>query len=109
MDRVCITVYFNGHKKIIETEKGSNLRKVLIKNGCSPYSTIGERFNCGGNGICAMCGVWITQHEPKPNHWHDWIAKKSGYSRLSCQITIEAPLEIQIDENKTIWGKPKWL
>jgi len=95
----------DGSKTEIHSEKGRNLRKELLKNGLSPYVDLTSKLNCGGRGICATCGVFI-QEDPKPNHWHDWLARKFSYPRLSCQITLENHLEIEIPK-KAIWGSRK--
>ncbi|MEL6720828.1 MAG: 2Fe-2S iron-sulfur cluster binding domain-containing protein [Bacteroidota bacterium] len=87
----------------IQAEKGSNLRKMLLQNGISPYTRITQNLNCGGNGICATCGVWIIENEPAPSHWHDKAAKRFGYPRLSCQITVEESMTIELVD-KWIWG-----
>ncbi len=87
-----------------EAPKGSNLRTLLLDYDLSPYVPITNKLNCGGNGICATCGVLISKGEPAPKHWHDKAAKRFGYPRLSCQITIEQDITIQLID-KIIWGK----
>lgn len=82
---------------------GTNLREALLKRGHSPYVQLTQKWNCGGNGICATCGVGIKE-DPPPVHWHDYLARRFNYPRLSCQITVQKPLRIyQVD--KWIWGK----
>lgn len=88
----------------IEAEYGSNLRKVLMDAGLSPYGSVSGRANCGGRGICATCGVWIEAGEPDPTHWHDKAANLFGYPRLSCQIRVEADMVIHLVEDKIMWG-----
>jgi hypothetical protein len=41
---------------------------------------------------------------PVPTHWHDWLAARYGYPRLSCQITVDRPLTVYLLPDKTIWG-----
>jgi ferredoxin len=108
-DKVEVTVYYEGKTIVLETTKGTNLRKLLLENGLSPYSKLNQKLNCGGNGICATCGVFILKNKPKPTHWHDWLANKFYYPRLSCQIVIEHAMVIEIPK-KLVWGsrrKPK--
>lgn len=108
-DKVEVKVNYDGKSSILETTVGTNLRKLLMENKLSPYSKLNQKINCGGNGICATCGVFIIKNNPKPKHWHDWLASKFYYPRLSCQIIIEQPMEIEIPQ-KLIWGsrrKPK--
>ncbi len=98
-------VYILGKKKFeFEVEKGSNLRRALLREGFSPYTKVTHNKNCGGMGICATCGVWIHNPEPDPTHWHDRIAKKHGYPRLSCQIYVHKPITVEAVEGKVLWG-----
>ena len=84
-------------------EKGRNLRQELLNNGLNPYVNLTSKLNCRGNGICATCGVFIKE-DPSPNHWHDKLAWMFAYPRLSCQITIENDMHVEIP-SKIIWGK----
>ncbi|MEM9325831.1 MAG: 2Fe-2S iron-sulfur cluster-binding protein [Bacteroidota bacterium] len=60
-------------------------------------------MNCGGSGICATCGVHIRE-DKRPSHWHDWLARKFAYPRLSCQIIVEEDLQVTLPK-KWIWGR----
>jgi ferredoxin len=91
-----------GNQKTILVETGSNLREVLLDHQVSPYTSLTQKLNCGGNGICATCGV-IIKESTEARHWHDWLAKKFRYPRLSCQIDVERDMEIVIPK-KLIWG-----
>jgi ferredoxin len=93
-------------KKVLEVSKGSNLREVLLEHGLSPYTKWTKNLNCGGNGICATCGVWIEENNLEARHWHDRLAQQFGYPRLSCQISINQPMTISLVD-KVIWGKRK--
>ncbi|MEM7800513.1 MAG: 2Fe-2S iron-sulfur cluster-binding protein [Chloroflexota bacterium] len=94
----------NKKQTELSVETGSNLRTLLLKNNLGPYTRFTRVANCGGRGICATCGVWIAENdEIPPDHWHDWAAKRFGYPRLSCQITVDRDLFVyQVD--KWIWG-----
>ena len=89
----------------IEIPKGSNLRKALLEEGISPYARMTRKLNCGGNGLCATCGVEILSEPVTPTHWHDKLAHRYRYPRLSCQITVEEDIAIRIIEEKKVWGK----
>lgn len=93
----------NGSKAHFQAEAGTNLRQALLRQGISPYTTYTHRLNCGGRGLCATCGVWINGNAPAPEHWHDKAARRFGYPRLSCQVTIDRDLEVEMVE-KWIWG-----
>jgi len=96
----------DGNKTEFQIEEGMNLRKALQAAGISPYTPFTRRANCGGNGICATCGVWIKSGDSAPKHWHDKLANRFGYPRLSCQVSVEADMQVEQVE-KWIWGKRK--
>ncbi|MCR9100832.1 MAG: 2Fe-2S iron-sulfur cluster-binding protein [bacterium] len=99
-----ITVTFlDGKQTRFQAEAGTNLRQALLQQGISPYTSYTRRLNCGGRGLCATCGVWINGNAPAPQHWHDKAARRFGYPRLSCQVTIEQDLQVELVE-KWIWG-----
>jgi len=82
---------------------GATLRDVLREAGLSPYARATERLNCGGRGLCATCGVRL-EAGPAPEHWHDELAERFGYPRLSCQITVEGDLVVALAD-KLVWGR----
>ena len=92
---------------VYEVADNANLRKTLLKKDHSPYTAITKVLNCQGNGICATCGVWILKGAPKPQHWHDALAERWGYARLSCQVNIAGDMTVALDRDKLIWGKPR--
>jgi ferredoxin len=92
----------DGSSTTLQAETGTNLRKILLENNLSPYTSLTKKLNCGGRGLCATCGVFI-QEGPKPTHWHDKLAHDWNYPRLSCQVTIKSDLHIEIPK-KLIWG-----
>ena len=94
-------------ERVIEVNGGVNLRRVLLREGMSPYAPIPKRLNCGGRGLCATCGVWIEQGEPVPTHWHDKIGNRFGYPRLSCQIVVDEDMIVRLIPEKWIWGRRK--
>ncbi len=101
-DSVTVTVEDDGDRTVIETRPGRNLRDLLVENGCSPYTGVTSRLNCGGRGICATCGVRIAE-QVSPGGFHDRIASRFGYPRLSCQVTVEEDLTVRIPD-KLVWG-----
>ena len=101
-----LTVYHQQKKHQIEVPEGSNLRSVLLQNNLSPYTKLTRKLNCGGNGVCATCGIIPVENVPKPLHWHDRLAAQFHYPRLSCQITIKGNMVIRLDDDKKVWGKP---
>lgn len=101
---VQVTVHNGPDTHQLEVALGSNLRAALLAAGISPYGVVSRVTNCGGRGLCATCGVWITTGEPTPAQWHDRLAQQFGYPRLSCQITVEADMTIHILTDKIMWG-----
>lgn len=96
----------DGQMRQAQAPDGANLRQWLLAQGFSPYTRYTQRLNCGGRGLCATCGVWLDQGAPPPQHWHDQLAQRFGYPRLSCQVTIHGPMTIRQVE-KHIWGRPE--
>jgi ferredoxin len=101
--RVTVTVVADGGRTGVETPRGRTLRDLLLEHGLSPYTRATERVNCGGRGVCATCGVRFPEGGPTPEHWHDRLAARYGYPRLSCQVTVEDDLVVEIPD-KRVWG-----
>ncbi|MCU0497013.1 MAG: 2Fe-2S iron-sulfur cluster-binding protein [Anaerolineae bacterium] len=102
-----LTVIVDEKTTVLQVLEGSNLRRVLLDHGFSPYAAFTTRLNCGGRGLCATCGVWIEQGTPAPEHWHDQIGAYFGYPRLSCQIVVNGPMTVRLLTDKRIWGGPQ--
>lgn len=102
-DRCRVTVWRGTRPVTLEVRRGSNLRRALLDAGLSPYTALTRRANCGGRGLCATCGVWFDD-PPPPVHWHDRMAARWGYPRLSCQITVDRDMTVRLLDDKWIWG-----
>jgi ferredoxin len=101
-DTVALTVETpDGAVHEVRAEAGAVLRDVLLDAGHSPHSRYAVT-NCGGRGICATCGVRLAD-PPDPAHWHDDLADRFGYPRLSCQIRVRDGMSVTIPE-KRVWG-----
>jgi ferredoxin len=92
---------------VIECKAGDNLRKVLLKNGLSPYNGIARFINCRGMGTCGTCAVKIDGKVSKKSKIERWRLsfpphKPADGLRLACQCTVEGNLTIQ--KGKGIWG-----
>jgi len=92
----------DGEVHEIDCEAGRVLRDVLLDHDLSPHARLAVT-NCGGRGLCATCGVRIDD-PPAAAHWHDRLADRFGYPRLSCQITVEDGMHVLIPE-KRVWGR----
>lgn len=86
----------------LRVEPGTRLRDALVDADCSPYTRATRRLNCGGRGLCATCGVRIREGPP-PTHWHDRLAARFGYPRLSCQVVVDRPMTVELVD-KLVWG-----
>jgi ferredoxin len=86
---VRVTVRHGDEETVVRTTPGRNLRTLLLDAGLPPYTRLTSRANCDGRGICATCGVRIREGADPPGHWHDRLAARFGYPRLSCQVTVE--------------------
>lgn len=102
-DAVRVVVHHGGATTTLSVEPGTVLRDALLAADLSPHSRAGRRLNCGGRGLCATCGVRVLDDDPDPEHWHDALAARFGYPRLSCQLRVDDGLEIRIPE-KLVWG-----
>ena len=103
MSDTTVTVHHDGETTEIDAESGEPLRDALLRAELSPYSRLTERANCGGRGLCATCGVRLRSERP-PDHWHDRLADRFGYPRLSCQVPVEDGLRVALVEDKLVWG-----
>jgi ferredoxin len=91
----------DGETRELSAEPGAVLRDVLLEAGLSPHSRYAVT-NCGGRGLCATCGVRLAD-APAPEHWHDDLADRFGYPRLSCQIRVRDGMTVRIPD-KRVWG-----
>ncbi|MFC5972772.1 2Fe-2S iron-sulfur cluster-binding protein [Halomarina salina] len=101
-ERVELTVEHGEGTSVLSVPPGTNLRKALLNAGISPYTALTERANCGGRGLCATCGVRLLTPRA-PEHWHDRLAARFGYPRLSCQLTVTRDARVRTPE-KAVWG-----
>ena len=101
-----LTVYNGNSETTMTVPKGANLRQTLLDANLTPYAWATRQLNCGGRGICATCGVWIDD-APAPEHWHDKLARRFRYPRLSCQITIDQDMVVHLIPEKWVWGRRK--
>lgn len=105
-----LTIVIGDVTRVLTVSDGANLRAALLAHGISPYAPLTRRWNCGGRGLCATCGVWIEAGPPPPHHWHDRLAERFGYPRLSCQVRVNADMTVRILTDKIVWGqrRPDW-
>ncbi len=97
-----VVVVDGDDRHVLAVEPGRTLRNALLDADHSPYASLTSRFNCGGRGVCATCGVRVRTG-PEPDHWHDQLAARFGYPRLSCQVTVDRPMTVELVD-KHVWG-----
>ena len=102
-ESVTVTVVDGDEETAIEVAPGRNLRRVLLESGFDVYGSVSRVANCGGRGLCGTCGVRL-EDGPDPTHWHDRAAARWGYPRLSCRVTVDSDLRVELVE-KIVWGQ----
>ena len=101
-ETVPLVVVDGDERAELDVKRGRNLRQTLLDAGLSPYAPATRRLNCGGRGLCATCGVRVREGPPA-DHWHDQLADRFGYPRLSCRIAIDRPMTVALVD-KRVWG-----
>ncbi|ELZ62176.1 MULTISPECIES: 2Fe-2S iron-sulfur cluster-binding protein [Halorubrum] len=101
-ETVPLVVVDGDERTKLDVERGRNLRRTLLDAGLSPYARATRRLNCGGRGLCATCGVRVREGPPA-DHWHDRLADRFGYPRLSCRIAVDRPMTVALVD-KRVWG-----
>jgi len=102
-DAVGLTVVDGDEEAVLSVASGTTLRDALLANGFSPHGSVSRVTNCGGRGLCGTCGVRVDD-PPAPDHWHDGLSERWGYPRLSCQLTVEDDMRVELVE-KVVWGQ----
>jgi len=93
----------------IECESGENLRKLLLKNGLSPYNSGAVLLNCRGLGSCGTCALALLEGELHPKtKMEKWRLnfpphKAQSDLRLACQIRVEGDLKLR--KHPGFWGE----
>ena len=105
-DQITIVVIDDDERHELTVPPGTILRDALLDANLSPYTRWTERANCSGRGLCATCGVRLRE-DTDPQHWHDNLADRFGYPRLSCQLEVTDGLVVELDHEKRIWGRRK--
>ncbi|KMK17363.1 hypothetical protein ABW09_16620 [Pluralibacter gergoviae] len=84
----------NGTEHQLDAPNGQPLMQALMQSGID-----GIEAQCGGNGVCATCHVYIDvpQHEPLDENEDQMLentaSERRPNSRLSCQLLVSDELE----------------
>jgi ferredoxin len=54
-----VVTFFNEHRSV-DVESGTNLRKLMLRVGVTPYGGIARLTNCRGHNFCGTCAVDIA-------------------------------------------------
>lgn len=100
-----ITIVNEG--KSINVPDGSNLRKMLLKEGFSPYRGKDRFLNCLGHGLCGTCRVEVVDGKGAPPmsalEESSLIGLLPLYARhvpknvrLACRISVSKEMSINL-------------
>lgn len=85
--------------KILKTEKGSNLRKVLVDNGINVYQSITRWTNCKGKQLCGTCIVDIKEGGMNTNRKSmdegSTLRENPDTYRLSCVTFVYGDITVE--------------
>lgn len=93
--------------KIMECDRGSNLRHVLIENGVELYNGKAKIINCMGIGTCGTCAVAVTGDVSEAN-WKDKARRSlpphspTANRRLACQTAVLG--DVCVTKYGGFWG-----
>jgi ferredoxin len=85
--------------KIIKTEKGSNLRQVLVDNGINVYQSFTRWTNCKGKQLCGTCIVDIKEGGMNTNRKSmdegSTLRENPDSYRLSCVTFVYGDITVE--------------
>lgn len=94
-------IRIRGSEKVIQAEKGANLRKILLENKVKVYAFPDVFFHCRGVGICGTCLVKVAETGNVLPKEHTFLETEQALSlgeyRLSCQVSVEDDLTVTLN------------
>lgn len=98
-------ISFSG--QVVECEKGSNLRRVLLDAKLPLYNGIASAIHCRGLGTCGTCAVELEGEVSEPTKVEKWRLKFPPHRsdaglRLACQCQVLGDLKIK--KRRGMWG-----
>ena len=94
--------------KAFTCDRGSNLRKVLLKHKIAVHNGKSTIINCRGIGSCGTCAVEIIGKVSEPN-WKDRTRRSlpphslEQNRRLACQTKVLG--DIEVIKYDGFWGQ----
>jgi len=116
-ERSMPVVTFHNEHRSIEVESGTNLRRLMLRVGVTPYSGMDLLMNCRGHNFCGTCAVEVVEGKGANPRGQDeegtlvgnlLTARMVGKNiRLSCQTDVVSDMVVKthpvlpIDKQKT--------
>jgi ferredoxin len=110
-------VTFHHEHRSIEVEPATNLRKLMLKVGVTPYKGLDMFLNCRGHNFCGTCAVEVVDSKGASPRGQDEEATLAGNLaiarvveknvRLACQTTVVGDMVVKthpfrhVDRQKT--------
>jgi ferredoxin len=91
------TITFVNEDRIVEVDKGRNIRQVAEECGIDLDVEQFLGINCGGRGMCRACLCWVEESEPGaggPRSLMERLRGLVGWRRLACRVNAEADLKV---------------
>ena len=109
-------VTFHNEHRSVDVDAGSNLRKLMLKSGVTPYHGIASLTNCRGHNFCGTCAVEVVDGKGAAPRGQDEEATLVGNLlvakiveknlRLSCQTTVAGDMTVKTHPARII-DRPK--
>src|SRR5580658_6664785 len=91
-------VTFVNEARVVEADKGSNVRDVALECGIDVDN--GEDFrgvSCGGHGRCMACLCWVEEGTPGaagPRTFMERLRALRGWRRLACRTRLSGDVKV---------------
>jgi ferredoxin len=90
-------ITFVNEDRIVEVDKGRNVRQVAEECGIDLDVEQFLGINCGGRGMCRACLCWVEESEPGaggPRSLMEQLRGLGGWRRLACRVKAEGDLRV---------------
>jgi ferredoxin len=94
--------------RTIECDRGTNLRKILLKSSIDLYNDGAKVINCRGIGSCGTCAVKV-EGEVSAANWRDQTRRSlpphspTKDLRLACQTQVLG--DVRVTKFDGFWGQ----
>jgi ferredoxin len=90
-------ITFVNEDRIVQVEKGRNVREVAEECGIDLDVEAFLGLNCGGRGLCKACLCWVDESAPGaagPRSLMERLRGLSGWRRLACCAKADGDLKV---------------